>query len=593
MYTTATIKDGTNENKDTSYLGFDVVSEKLVDKYNTFYRKIHSIPNLGTISFDHDTANDMDIVMIYESQVTGLDVETSTLNLDKQDSTKVQIKKDFFKELYNEKTQKEILKYFKNDPSDSEYYLFKRGTKKKILDLVFKRMMTYSTSTRVVDGIIYTDVQVHNMTAEEYTKNADYKLEYYQQKTYETLKWIKSQDEFKDSTFANLDYYNSVALDGTYGGSNSIDGFGVDPGTFSGSNQAKIYKNLIAAGLTKAGAAGIIGKLMAESSCTPLSGGTGGSAGIAQWNGGRLKKLKQKDNWQSVEVQASYIVEELKTGKWKTSTGVNMYTFLCTTKDVDAAVSEVQWKYEVGAWGNVPSEHEGPNATAVYYKGNLKRNLVTHGQEYYDSHKPGTINKTRNRAQANYDFHRGNWSIDFYKRWYNAWKYYYHFKSLSKKEIMEEAEGGITFDGNASEVAKKAISWAMSHTQANGGYHYNYGSGHNGRHKLVGKYLDCSAYAFHSYYDSCGLDISDGGCYSAALLYRHLRRKGCEVSKSQLQPGDLVFTSSLGHVEIYVGNGITYGAHTAKRATNQVGPGKVGGFSLYARPSLLLKDKKK
>ena len=61
------------------------------------------------------------------------------------------------------------------------------------------------------------------------------------------------------------------------------------------------------------------------------------------------------------------------------------------------------------------------------------------------------------------------------------------------------------------------------------------------------------------------IDAAKVGRMSAEGYRSHY--KGAEVSKDQLKPGDLVFFSDTGHapashIEIYIGNGQTMGAHT-------------------------------
>ena len=362
-----------------------------------------------------------------------------------------------------------------------------------------------------------------------------------------------------------------------------------------------MYKIFRTAGLSKAGASALIGNTYAESSCNPLTNNKI-AYGLVQWekSNNRYMRLIKMANYDTIETQASFMVQELK--ERKASNGESLYSFLCHVKSPGDACSEVAWKYEVCAWADTPSTHTGPDASFAAYHGNLSRNLVTHGLEFYDSHSPSTIGKKIKRFQANYDTHRGNWVIAYYKRYYMSYYYYNKYKGMSDKEIQKEAEGAVTGAGEtlpdvpgADAYVTKALSWAFNHTQATAGWKYSQGMrNQNG-------YADCSSFVRRAY-NAAGIDFSsfESGPtrHCSNNMYLNFKKAGCVVPMSQIKPGDLVFAGSgehsIGHVEMYVKGNTTIGAHTSKSATNQIGFSTLGNrFRYCVRPSKLVGKKKK
>ena len=75
-----------------------------------------------------------------------------------------------------------------------------------------------------------------------------------------------------------------------------------------------IYKKLTAAGATPAGACAMLGNITAESRLNPKAKNTqvGIHYGLVQWGGGRLTNLKKRSNYNTIEVQADFMIDELK-----------------------------------------------------------------------------------------------------------------------------------------------------------------------------------------------------------------------------------------------------------------------------------------
>jgi cell wall-associated NlpC family hydrolase len=136
------------------------------------------------------------------------------------------------------------------------------------------------------------------------------------------------------------------------------------------------------------------------------------------------------------------------------------------------------------------------------------------------------------------------------------------------KAMREQAYGSASETGVAgaagpapaiSGSAGKAVSYA--YTQANKPAYYGYGdSGPNT--------FDCSGLTMMAW-SQAGKSLP----HNAAAQYSATAR----ISKSQLQPGDLVFYRSLGHVGIYVGGGMIIdasrqGEPIKKRSINVMTP---------------------
>lgn len=118
--------------------------------------------------------------------------------------------------------------------------------------------------------------------------------------------------------------------------------------------------------------------------------------------------------------------------------------------------------------------------------------------------------------------------------------------------------GGNTGGGGGSSVslgpippvsgkAAAAVSFAYAHAQPN--HHYMYHWGASGPSEY-----DCSGFTMAAWANA-GVSLP----HNAASQYSKTRH----ISRSQLQPGDLVFYNGLGHVAIYVGNNtVIHAPHT-------------------------------
>ncbi len=84
--------------------------------------------------------------------------------------------------------------------------------------------------------------------------------------------------------------------------------------------------------------------------------------------------------------------------------------------------------------------------------------------------------------------------------------------------------------------------------------------------------FDCSSFVYYAY-KAGGIQLggNDAWPMSSSEQYKYLQSKGCEISKTELQPGDLVFyhhawdpSRNINHVDIYAGNGMKYNCGTSK-----------------------------
>jgi peptidoglycan DL-endopeptidase CwlO len=111
-------------------------------------------------------------------------------------------------------------------------------------------------------------------------------------------------------------------------------------------------------------------------------------------------------------------------------------------------------------------------------------------------------------------------------------------KLLAKLGVKPDSSGGGpkggTYNGPASGPARKALAFAYSKL----GTPYLYGG--------TGPRYDCSGLTMRAW-EAAGVSITR----TTNSQYAATKR----VDKSNLQPGDLVFFSSLGHVGLYVGGG--------------------------------------
>ena len=154
-------------------------------------------------------------------------------------------------------------------------------------------------------------------------------------------------------------------------------------------------------GLPPQVAAAVIGNLMAESRLNPGAfnpkGGGQGAYGIAQWRGSRQTELKTRSNWNTLEGQLDFVVDEMYRP-------INGGRGILNQRDVTAATSFFYYKFErPGAGDNTLSRRQGLAKTALkkyseassagvlnkYQPGSL---IIDHSKDYYN-------NATRNYFQ--------------------------------------------------------------------------------------------------------------------------------------------------------------------------------------------------
>lgn len=109
-----------------------------------------------------------------------------------------------------------------------------------------------------------------------------------------------------------------------------------------------------------------------------------------------------------------------------------------------------------------------------------------------------------------------------------------------------------TYGSNMDETRETILRYAFSKVGCpyNQSYHGN----------LTADIFDCSSYAYRSY-QQVGIDISNGGIYTAAEECRAMDNAGKTVTEGELLPGDVIFYSyesngrykNISHVVIYVG----------------------------------------
>ena len=162
----------------------------------------------------------------------------------------------------------------------------------------------------------------------------------------------------------------------------------------------KMWRWLIAQGLSKAGAAGIMGNLQQESSMNPSaeeSGGTG--IGLVQWSFGRADNLRrfaaaQNKPWQDLGVQLDFLMSEINGGYQ------GMWEQLKSVQDVNEAVAIFHNQFERSA----DKSMDRRNGYAQQYYNNLQGVQLANGGL--------AIPALRRGATINYDntlanLHRG------------------------------------------------------------------------------------------------------------------------------------------------------------------------------------------
>lgn len=141
----------------------------------------------------------------------------------------------------------------------------------------------------------------------------------------------------------------------------------------SWSKNAKIvYSALIKAGSTPTGACAMLGNITAESRLNPTLKNSSNHYGIVQWGGSRLKNLKKRKNYKTVEVQTKFMIDELKNSY--SSTWKKMIK--AEEKDLINTTIYIREKYEVCGPGSQPYRNEFAIDWYNYFTYNDKKEEV-------------------------------------------------------------------------------------------------------------------------------------------------------------------------------------------------------------------------
>lgn len=124
-------------------------------------------------------------------------------------------------------------------------------------------------------------------------------------------------------------------------------GKGLDVSGYS-DNAAAVWDYLISMGMSEAGAAGVMGNALIESSFNPEAYNPAGYYGLFQWGGGRLSFLQSRPNYNTVQVQLDYFKYEME-GQFP-----QLMSFLKTT-DNPALAAEAFLVVHERAVGSDPS----------------------------------------------------------------------------------------------------------------------------------------------------------------------------------------------------------------------------------------------
>jgi len=146
-------------------------------------------------------------------------------------------------------------------------------------------------------------------------------------------------------------------------------------------------------------------------------------------------------------------------------------------------------------------------------------------------------------------------------------------RTLQALEAKARAQGGKGPDNSTGTVTKPppvsgsagvAVRYAFSKL----GDRYVYGTAGPNT-------FDCSGLTMAAW-KAAGKSLP----HNAASQYNTVRH----IAKSQLAPGDLVFSNSLGHVSIYVGGGMIIHAPNSRTVVKEVPISQVGTIVGYGRP---------
>ena len=138
----------------------------------------------------------------------------------------------------------------------------------------------------------------------------------------------------------------------------------------------------------------------------------------------------------------------------------------------------------------------------------------------------------------------------------------------SNGDIQSILNGGGTIGDKAAKIALTFDSF-----------------GYNKNNRFGSNQVDCSSLVYRTYTQ---LGINFGGGTTVKGEYNWCKEnKKLFTNENLLQPGDLIMTKTLSHVELYMGNGQRFGAHTDDYAyEDQVSMAKYtsGYFTIFCRP---------
>ena len=111
-------------------------------------------------------------------------------------------------------------------------------------------------------------------------------------------------------------YFSNAVLTGSLSFSSGAPGNTYSGGTIDNANAMIIFNRLIWHGASIGGACAVLAMMYSENhSFDPNSDpNVAGAIGICQWTGTRKTALQAKSNWQTLEVQTDFFVEEIKAG---------------------------------------------------------------------------------------------------------------------------------------------------------------------------------------------------------------------------------------------------------------------------------------
>ena len=318
------------------------------------------------------------------------------------------------------------------------------------------------------------------------------------------LLYVATGQDFgvKDYDFGVFDPHNFTSVSGIYGNT----------------TEEKVWFALRAAGYSEIATAAVMGNINNESGFNPaaIEGGNGIGLGLCQWSFGRRDSLE------------AYIA----------------------SKGVDTSDVNTQIEFLLGEL----SPSGGANGYASFMMGTASSTRYDGRSYTYNDWKDATDIGTATMAfMAVFERPSYDPSINHIdRRIADAERYYNEFKGRTAP-TGDDRIGSISLEGdNASkmmamltEAIRIADDDSYTYSQSNRYGEYQY---------------DCSSFVARLYQEFFGITVpntTDG--YSRSSPYY----MGPDGSVN-LEPGDVLYRD--GHVEIYLGNGLRVGAHSAKVA---------------------------